>query len=599
MSAVTEAPRWDMTPYFPSLQSTEFEQEFASLKEATAQLGVLFNHHQIGPDSPGRTPEQTAEVFDEVTVGMNTLTERMRLVGAYIAGFVTTDSRDTLAQAKESELQLVGSDLAKLNTRLTAWLGTVDVEALILKSGVAESHSFAVRKAHRLARHQMSMAEEMLAAELKLSGSTAWAKLHGNVTSQLEVTLEIGGRTESIPMSSVRNYAMDSDRSVRKAAYDAELDAWSQVDVILAASMNGIKGESLTLLQKRGWDSPLDEACFTAHMSRQALDAMMRAAQKSFPDFRRYLNAKARKLGIPGEKLAFYDLFAPIGASSRAWDYQEACDFVAEQFGTYSSKLREFAERSYRENWIDVAPRPGKRDGAFCMGTRGDESRVLLNYVPSFKWVSTLAHELGHAYHNVCLATRTPYQKQTPMTLAETASIFCETIIKKGALQTASPEEKLDILETSLMGACQVVVDISSRFLFEEAVFKQRKQRELSPQELCELMIWSQKETYGDGLDSNALHPYMWAAKPHYYGRAFYNFPYMFGLLFGLGLYAQYQTEPDAFRSNYDDLLSSTGMDDAASLGRRFGIDIESEEFWAQSLQVVRQDIDEFERLTR
>jgi oligoendopeptidase F len=263
--------------------------------------------------------------------------------------------------------------------------------------------------------------------------------------------------------------------------------------------------------------------------------------------------------------------------------------------------LSNFAARAFREQWIDAEPRTGKVDGAFCISLWRDESRVLANYKPSYDGMSTLAHELGHGYHNLNLAQRTALQRDTPMTLAETASIFCETIIRNAALQRAGTQEQIAILEASLQGSCQVVVDITSRFLFEQRLFEKRKQRELSIDELNALMLEAQSETYGDGLDASALHPYMWAMKPHYYNTefSFYNYPYMFGLLFGLGLYARYQQDPETFKTGYDDLLSSTGLADAAALAERFGIDLRSPDFWRASLAIIRADIERFEALSR
>jgi len=230
---------------------------------------------------------------------------------------------------------------------------------------------------------------------------------------------------------------------------------------------------------------------------------------------------------------------------------------------------------------------------------RNGESRILSNFQTSFDGVSTLAHELGHAYHNLALKDRTMLQRFTPMTLAETASIFCQTIILDAALKDADPEDQFGILEGSLQDSCQVVVDISSRFIFEQAIFEKRKGRELSVDEFNELMLASQLETYGEGLDPEYLHPYMWAVKSHYYspGLSFYNFPYMFGLLFGLGLYARYLDESEQFKVDYDDLLSSTGLGDAAELASRFGIDLHQIDFWRGSLDVVRRDIARFEAL--
>jgi oligoendopeptidase F len=224
---------------------------------------------------------------------------------------------------------------------------------------------------------------------------------------------------------------------------------------------------------------------------------------------------------------------------------------------------------------------------------------VLANYNPSYDAVSTLAHELGHAYHNLTRAPRTPLQRRTPMTLAETASTFCETLVRDAALREASRGEQVEILEAWLSGCTQIVVDISSRYLFERELFERRAARELSVDELDELMLTAQRDTYGDGLDPERLHRKMWAAKPHYYStdRSFYNYPYLFGLLFALGLYARYREEPESFRSGYDELLSATGMADAATLANRFGIDLRSIDFWRSSLRVIREDVDRFEAL--
>lgn len=594
----TALPHWDMTVVYPSFESPEFEQGFNSVIQSIAELAELFDQEGIGSNTAA-TPDTTSAVtsFERVIERYNTVLDETRTLSVYISSFVATDSRNNLAQSKLSQLQQHTMRLSQLGTRFTAWLGEQDVEALISDSQVAGEHGFALRRAKQQAQHLMSPAEEALAAELNLSSGTAWTKLHNTVTSQLTVPIERNGQTEVLPMSMVRNLAYEADRDVRRKAYEAELEGWKGVAVPLAAALNSIKGEVNTLAYRRDWESPLDAALFTNNIDRQTLDAMLAAARETFPDFRRYLHTKARAIGV--EKLAWYDMFAPVGTSTKVWPYDEATTFIVEQFGTFSDRMSEFAARAFREQWIDAEPRPGKRDGAFCSPLRKDESRVFTNYKPAFGGVSTLAHELGHAYHNLNLAGRTMLQRSTPMTLAETASIFCETIIRQAALANADTQEQIAILEASLQGSCQIVVDITSRFLFEQRVFETRRQRELAVDELNTLMLEAQRETYGDGLDQDQLHPYMWAMKPHYYstGLSFYNYPYMFGLLFGLGLYARYQQDPEAFKASYDELLASTGLADAATLAERFNIDIRTIDFWRDSLRLVRADIDQFEQL--
>jgi oligoendopeptidase F len=601
-------PRWDMTPVFPALAGPEFEAAYARVLQEIGDLGALCDRLDVRRREPVAVDAATVAAFEEVTGRLNALDDALREVGAYLHAFVSTDSRDDAAQARTSELETETLPLQQLETRYTAWIGSLDVEALISSSALAREHAFALRKAAEAARHQMSEAEEGLAAGLSLSGSTAWSKLHGNVSSQLAVTLavppgpeaEAGGQpaAQTLPMSAVRGLAHDPDPRVRRAAYEAELGAWKTVAVPLAAALNGIKGEVNTLNARRGWPDALAPALFQNNVDRQTLEAMQLACRESFPDFRRYLRTKARLLGQ--ERLPWWDLFAPVGEAGRVWSFDAAADFVVQQFGTYSPALAGLARRAVEERWVDAEPREGKRDGAFCMGLRRDESRVFLNFEPSFNSVQTLAHELGHAYHNAQLARRTPMQRQTPMPLAETASIFCQTIVTNAALATAQGAEKLAILEGNLQDACQVVVDIHSRFRFESAVFERRARRELSVDELNGLMLEAQEETYGDGLDPEARHPAMWAVKPHYYSRrSFYNWPYTFGLLFGLGLYARYREDAAAFRAGYDDLLSSTGLEGAADLGRRFGIDVSAAGFWRSSLDVVRERVAEFERLAQ
>lgn len=596
MRATPAPPHWDMTPIFPSLESPEFAQSFASAVREIGALEALFDECDVRRLDTFPPTEQAVARMERVLAAYNNLLDHVRTLDAYIHAFVSVDSRDEVAKARASEFQLRTLALAQLGARFTAWAGSLDVEALIASSRIAAEHAFLLRKARERAKHMMEPAEEALAIELNVTGGSAWSRLHGAVTSQLMVPVEIEGDVRELPMSMVRNLAYEPDRDLRRRAYDAELEGWQRVATPLAAALNSVKGEVNALAQRRGWETPLDAALFDANIDRPTLDAMLTAAREAFPDFRRYLRAKAGALGL--DALAWYDLFAPMG-SGREWSFDESTRFIVSQFGTFSPRLSDFADRAFRERWVDAEPRSGKRDGAFCMSVRADESRVLANFKPAFGGMSTLAHELGHGYHNLNLAGRTMLQRATPMTLAETASIFCETIVRHAALANAGREEQLEILDAALQGSCQVVVDITSRFLFEQRVFERRSQRELSIEEFCALMLETQRETYGDGLDHDALHPYMWAVKQHYYstGRSYYNFPYMFGLLFGLGLYARYQKDPNGFRARYDELLSSTGLADAATLAMRFNIDIRATTFWRGSFDVIRSDVEHFERL--
>ncbi len=589
-------PRWDMTTVYPDLASPEFAAEFQADVEAIDALLALFDAHAIMLRAePLPVDADAIATFETILERYNAVREQANTLHAHLSCYNAIESRNEQAQSWYSQFQRQYTRLAMAETRLAAWLGSLDIEALIAASPIARTHAHALHRAGIIAKHLMSPAEEALAAELKLTGGGAWTKLYNAYSSQISVEVALPGAARRLPMTAVRNLAFDADRAVRRAAYEAELAAWQQHALPIAAAMNGIKGEMLTLTQKRGWESPLEVGLFENAIDRETLEVMLATAREFFPDFRRYLKAKAGALGLP--VLAWYDLFAPLSAAGEQWDFAKARAFIIEKFGTYSPALAGLAQRAFAEGWIDAEPRDGKRGGAFCQWLRKDESRILANFQPAYGGVATLAHELGHAYHNLHRARRTYLQRQTPMTLAETASNFCETIIREAALAQATPQEQLAILEASLQDSLQVTVDITSRFTFERAVFEQRAARELTVEEFKDLMLAAQRDAYGDGLDPDALHPFMWAVKPHYYSSVFYNFPYMFGLLFSLGLYARYRAAPDDFKSGYDELLAATGMADAASLAARFDIDVRSADFWRSSLALIRADIDRFEAL--
>lgn len=594
MSVPAEMPRWNLESVFPSLDSPEFHAAFEAVREEIQALAVLYD--ELGIREMESQPAGAAGTLETVIGRLNALYDRYITVRSYLNCQVSSDAANDAAQSRMSELRMATVTLSQLESRFTAWIGSLDLEAVLAESAFARDYAFLLRKSHHLARHQMAEGEENLYADLQPAGLRAWARLHSDVTSLLEVPITLRGEAQRLPMPAVRALENDPEREVRRTAYEAELKAWETVAVPLAAAMNGVKGFQSVANRRRGFADDVEPTLIANHITRASLEAMQAACVESFPDFRRYMAAKARALGL--EKLTWYDVAAPVGAAGKQHTWQEAEEFTRKHFAHYSEEMRGLADRAFREGWIDWGSRTGKEGGAYCTGIRRGESRILMNYDGSYNWLSTLAHELGHAYHNLQLGIREPLQRGTPSTLAETASIFCETLVFDAVLESADPAERLALLDISLQRDLLVVVDIHSRFLFEKAVFARRAQRELTVRELCDLMLEAQQATYGDGLDAQQLHAYMWAVKGHYYGPMFYNYPYTFGLLFGLGLYARYQEDPETFRSGYNDLLSSTGLADAATLTARFGMDCESVEFWRSSLDVIRRSIAEFERLT-
>ncbi len=436
-------PHWDVSSVFPSLDSRELAVAHEGVVADLARLVALYDRHDVRDGEPregGPTPADVA-AFDEVLAETNRLLDQVRLVSAYLYTFISTDSSNDTAAGLRSRLQSELTDLTRLTKRFEGWTARLGVAALVAASQDAADHGYPLERAARAAEHQMSEAEEGLAADLRLTGSMAWARLHGEITSRLTAQVADGkGGVETLPMSLVRGLAHDPDGDRRRAAFEAELAAWDTVTVPLAAALNGAKGETVVLNRRRGWSDALEPALFTNGVDRQTLDAMQEAVVDSLPDFHRYLRAKAAVLGhtAPDARAAglpWYDLFAPVGsaAASRV-SWTDAIGRVSDAFGGYSPALAALVERASRDQWIDAEPRAGKVGGAFCLPIQGGESRVMLNFDGSADSVQTLAHELGHAYHNTNLGERTPMQRQTPMALAETASIFCETIMVEAGL---------------------------------------------------------------------------------------------------------------------------------------------------------------------
>lgn len=553
---------------------------------------------QVPSDQIKKPIQEVASLLDELVDQINSLMSLAYTLRAFISAFVSTDSYNSEAKKALSNWEKQFVRMQKVNNRFRAWIGSLGpslMDALNL-SGEAKAHEFALLEIADQSKFMMSQEEEALAAELGLSGAGAWSKLQGTITSQLSVDFELDGEIRKLPMPALINLRNHPDESTRHRAYEAELAAWETIKEPVAAAMNGIKGYVNTLNPRRGRKDALHSAVDQARIDRETLETMLGAMKDSFPKFREYFQSKAKRLGK--EKLAWWDIYAPIGLSETHYSFREAADFIVTQFGAFSPELASFAQNAFNQHWVDAEMRDGKRAGAFCMSLpQVKESRILCNFDGSLDSVFTLAHELGHGYHNECKKDKTMLQQSTPMTLAETASILCETIVFEAAInQTSKPEEQLAILETSLISDAQVIVDIYSRYLFEKEVFERREENELTAEELCEIMLQSQMATYGDGLEEHYLHKYMWVWKPHYYspGLSFYNFPYAFGLLFGIGLYAIYQEKGDAFIPEYKQLLASTGEGTAAELASRFGIDIRKPAFWKNSLSVISDRIDRY-----
>ena len=572
---------WTLEDLYPSFESQEFKQDV----EAYKVLKGKFESLPLEDSIEGIT--QVVKLLEESTV----LTGRLY---NYIHLTLATDTTHETATQVEVQLAGVSADLQATYAKVSKFLGTIQTD--ITTDPFLAEYRYYFEEAKKDATHLLSDELEEVLAKMSISGGKAWSQLFDFMWSSAQGEY----KGEVVTLSEIRGKAYDSDAEVRKSAYEAELKMYDAIKEPIAFSLNHIKKEVLTTSQLRGFESPLAHTLEASRMSRETLDALLEAIREYLPNFRKYLRHKAALLGHENG-LPFYDLFAPVGNSSRTFTVEESKDYLIENFKTFSADLAEMTEEFFDKHYIDFYPRKGKVGGAFCANLPMiKQSRVLTNFTGSLSDVVTLAHELGHAYHGLHIENHRPLNQDYSMPVAETASTFNENIIMNTAIKEASDEEKIALIESQLQDTTQIIVDIYSRYLFESAVFENREQSFMFSKDLEEMMLSAQKEAYGDGLDQDYLHPYMWACKPHYYstGLSFYNFPYAFGGLFSKGLYAIYQEQPEGFVEKYQELLRATTVSSVEDTAKVLGVDVSTPEFWKKALAEVAESIEAFIALT-
>ena len=578
---------WSLDPLYKGYDDPAFLQDMEAVPEKIQefrQVVASLGQGQVKDDLVKYLKAQ--EAFEEFSYRLQLFLSLKQSVNA-------TDEQAASALAK------VGMRMSTLSKDFTVgdkWIaGIENLQEVIDSDPFLKEYEYRLLEIKKNASHLLSDDVEDVIARLNMSAGHAWGDLQGYLTSGVEV--DYNGETTNL--SAIRNMAYDADPQVRKAAYEAELACYPKIADSVAFALNNIKSQVNTITELRGFASPLDMTLDQARMSRATLEAMLASMDKYLPKFHAYLQAKAKLMGHENG-LPWYDLFAPVGESSSKYTTEEAKEYLLAHFRPFAEDLADMVEEAFDNAWIDFFPRKGKAGGAFCAGSPTNKrSWILTNYDGALGDVVTLAHELGHAYHNRCLEGNRPLNTDYSMPVAETASTFNEVVIMSAAIAEAEGDAKMALLESQLQDTTQIICDIYSRYLFESAVFAERQESFLFTPRLKELMLEAQKKAYGAGLDHNCLHPYMWVCKGHYYssGLSFYNFPYAFGGLFARGLYAKYLEEGDSFLPKYRALLKATATSDVEGVAGIAGIDLTQPEFWDKSLEMVARDIDLFIQL--
>lgn len=576
---------WNLDNLYESHKSENFLNDMKdfSLKVSEINSWCLENFKNI--DNAKEKLEEYINKVNNMSIFSN--------LSSYISLMLSTDTTNTELLNISSKLENINTDYQKQSIEFISFLKKIsNLDDIISSSNILKKHAFILKENKEESNYLLSKEEENTISKMSLNGSNMWTKQWSQLTS----TLEVNYKDKILTLPEVRNLAYDENKKVRKEAYYAELDSYEKIALPSTFSLNGIKGEVIEICKMKGYNSPLEMTLKRSRLDKEVFDAMFCAIDETLPKLQEYFIKKAQLLGHKNS-LPFYDLFAPIGKINIRFSYDDAKEFVFNNFSKFSEKLGNFAKTAFDNNWIDVYSKKGKVGGAFCHGLQNiKQSRILMNFSGSLNDVLTLAHELGHGYHNVCLYDETYLNSNYSMPIAETASTLCETIIINSALENASKEEQINILENDLSGTIQCIVDIYSRFLFEDEVFKRRKEGLISKEELCTIMEDSQKKAYGNSLNPHYLHKYMWICKPHYYyaDTNYYNFPYAYGTLFSKGLFSIYLKDKENFLKNYDEMLSITGKNSLYEVGKFIGVDVKSKEFWISSLNLIIDDIKKY-----
>ena len=573
---------WALDPIYKGLEDPAYEADMQAVEKLIAEFAKAVK----GAGKAEECAENLLLLEEELVLKISRL-------GLYLSLRQSVEAENGEVMAQDSRLMKMYSQLMPFTAAADKIFAKIeDIDGLAKKSEVVNEYTFLLKQAKENAKYLLSDDVEEIISAMDMTGGSAWDQLQSFLTSTVKVDYD----GNVVTLSEIRNMAYDPDQAVRKAAYEAELACYEKIQDSIAFALNNIKNQVTFLCHKRGYESPLAMTLKQSRMTKETLDAMLEAIKEYLPTFRKYLRKKAEMLGHENG-LPFYELFAPLGKSDKKFSVEEARDYLVNCFETFTPDMSDMMQEAFDNEWIDFFPRKGKRGGAFCAGVPGmKESRILTNYDGNFGAVSTLAHELGHAFHNRQTEDNRALNQDYSMPVAETASTFNETHLGHFALTTATPEEKLALLENDLMEKTQCIVDIYSRFLFESAVFEQSQSKFLMADDLKALMLDAQRQAYGEGLDENYLHPYMWACKGHYYssGLSFYNFPYAFGNLFAVGLYNMFLEEGESFVPKYKAMLKATPTCTIEEAGTMMGVDLTDKKFWESSLALIAKDIEAF-----
>ncbi len=586
---------WDLECFYPGgSKSPELRAHLDHVKEKL----VVFEEKVEGIKvTSADDAKNIRDIIEELKEVATNLSQASAVISCYLAQD-TTDKQAVLLQGETSTLYARVSSLMLVIQQ--SFSKTEDaIWEQLLQSDELSSFTFVLNEWREKAKKALSEKEESLITKLEVDGYHAWGQFYNMLVGDMRIKVTIDGEEKILSVGQANNLSSHSNSQVRKETFEILEDAWAEKEEFFAKALNHLAGFRLATYEKRGWNSVLQEPLEINRMKQETLDAMWGAISKNKAPFVDYLKRKSEMLGE--DAMHWYNLDAPISSSTQTMDFQHGAEFILKHFKEFGPKLEEFSRNAFENRWIEAEDRPNKRPGGFCTGMSiSEESRIFMTYSGSMSNVSTLAHELGHAFHSYALKPVHWINRRYAMGVAETASTFAEMIVADAAVREANTEqEKIALLEDKIQRSVAFFMNIHARFLFETSFYEERKNGLVSAERLNELMEQAQREAYGNALDT--VHPHFWASKLHFYitGVPFYNFPYTFGYLFSLSIYAKAKSEGAAFEEKYIALLQDTAVMSVEDLAiKHLGEDITQEAFWIKGIDLCIQDVQEFLQLT-
>ncbi|GLB58288.1 M3 family oligoendopeptidase [Cytobacillus sp. NCCP-133] len=596
MTATAYSTVWDLDTFFKGgSDSKEFEQHLQTTREHIQSF-----YNQVHKWQTSNSAADAKDINAMIDLFQQTA-KKLRQAGAFVNCLQAQNTEDRKAKALRGSTTELSAEFQTALTVFDQLLASFDEAGWknILKDESLSELAFVLTERRERAAEKRSQEEESVINALAIDGYHGWGQMYDVIVGNIKISVREDGEEKQLSVGQAANKFSSPDRSLRKQVFDKWEKAWSGQADYLSKTLNHLAGFRLNVYKLRGWEDFLKEPLSLNRMKKETLDTMWEVISKNKAPLVRYIERKAELLGI--DKLSWYDLDAPLSKTEMKVSYQEGARFILEQFSQFGEEMSAFSEKAFEDKWIEAEDRPGKSPGGFhTYFPESSQSRIFMTYSGTPSNISTLAHELGHGFHTYAMKELHLLNRSYAMNVAETASTFAEMIVADASVKNAkTEEEKLALLEEKVQRSVALLMNIHARFLFESRFYAERKKGNVSAERLNELMAEAQKEAYGNALDE--YHPSFWASKLHFYitGVPFYNFPYTFGYLFSLGIYAQAIEEGKGYEEKYIALLKDTASMTVEDLAmKHLKADLTKPEFWKSAVQLCIDDVEEFLALT-